>query len=117
MTIEYKYRQPRLLNLPQIAIAAVFVLNMLPNISNWTEIVENADDFYLRGGSFQANNAFLNRYISTTYKRMELPFVPQEDNRNTSTSTTDSTRTVVWEVLSKESTQTRGLQPTSSRPL
>ncbi len=57
--------------------------NLFPKVSNWTLILEEANDFYLRGGSFEANQAFLTKYISTTYKRMELPFVSLETNTTT----------------------------------
>jgi hypothetical protein len=58
-------------------------IQLFPKVDNWTQILSDANDFFLRGKNFEANEAFLSRHISATYKRMELPFVSTITNTTT----------------------------------
>ena len=58
-------------------------IQLFPKVDNWTKILSDANDFFLRGKNFEANEAFLSRHITTTYKKMDLPFVSTTTNTTT----------------------------------
>lgn len=71
------YYHPRSLSICPHAV------KLFPKVNNWTQILSDANDFFLRGKNFEANEAFLSRHITTTYKKMDLPFVSTMTNTTT----------------------------------